>query len=386
MEIASGAAVGLAVVVAVCVPAAQGAEWSMAPTLTVAVDHDSNRTLASTAIPSEGLSMSLDMRLQRATERLNLSLRPQLRVQRFSDRRFDRSDDGGLEAAAKWTTERSSFAVNGLFRDQSSLSAEVAATGIIDLNTRRRDENATVSWTLEQSEVRSLALTTAYLSATYHGNATTLLQDNHYLTFDASERFKTSERLSFSLDGMVGEAHTGGVGDKTHTMSSTVGLVWQITEREQLTADLGVNQRTERSSRTRGFIGDFTFSRSTTLGSYTFSAQRTVAPSGFGLFTQSDEIQLSTVRAMGPRLSWDSSVGWYRTQSAFHSFSIADRTYTQIAMGLSWRATEEWTIGTRAFGSRADSKGILGVPRGITDGWQLRLESWWTPVRRSISR
>src|SRR6267378_6853368 len=145
MEIASSAAVGLAVVVAVCVPAAQGAEWSMAPTLTVAVDHDSNRTLASTAIPSEGLSMSLDMRLQRATERLNLSLRPQLRVQRFSDRRFDRSDDGGLEAAAKWTTERSSFAVNGLFRDQSSLSAEVAATGIIDLNTRRRDENATVS-------------------------------------------------------------------------------------------------------------------------------------------------------------------------------------------------------------------------------------------------
>lgn len=386
MESVSSAAVGLAVVVAACVPTAQGAEWSMAPTLAVAVDYDSNRTLATEAIPSEGLSMSLDMRLQRATERLNLSLRPQVHIQRFSDRRFDRSDDGGIEAVANWSGERSSFAARGVLRDQSSLTAEIASTGVINLDTRRRDESATVSWTLEQSELRKLVLSADYSSANYHGSATTPLQNNRYDTFAAGEQFLTSERLMFSLNGSLGESHTGGIDAKTRWTSAGVGLNWQLTERNRLTADFGLNRRTESSATTQGFVGDIALSRSTSLGSYTFSAQRSVAPSGFGLFTQSDEVLISAVRTLGPRLSANSSAGLYRTQSIFHSFSFADRTYVQIGMGLSWQATEQWSLGARAFGSRANSKGFLGVPLGTSDGWQVRLESVWTPVPHSISR
>lgn len=330
--------------------------------------------------------MSLDMRLQRATERLNLSLRPQVHIQRFSDRRFDRSDDDGIEGVANWSGERSSFAVKGVLRDQSSLTAEIATTGIINLDTRRRDEDAMASWTLSQSELRKLVLSADYTSAKYHGSATTPLQNNRYDTFGASEQFLVSERLTLSLNGSLGDSHTAGIDAKTRSTSAGVGLYWQITERNQLTANFGLNRRTEGSTTTQGLVGDIAFSRSTSLASYTFSAQRSVAPSGFGLFTQSDQVQISGVRTLAPRLSADASAGLYRTQSIFHSLNFADRTYVQIAMGLSWQTTERWSIGARAFGSRANSKGPLGVSLGVADGWQARLESVWTPAPRSISR
>jgi hypothetical protein len=102
--------------------------------------------------------------------------------------------------------------------------------------------------------------------------------------------------------------------------------------------------------------------------------------------TQSDEVLLSATRALGPRLSLDCSAGFYRTTSAFRSFSLADRRYAQIGMGLSWQATEQWSIGARVSGSRANSTGFSGVTLGTADGWQAGLSSVWSPARRSISR
>jgi len=79
-------AFGFVLATAACLMTARAAEWSMAPTLDVSVDHDSNRTLLTEAIPSEGLSMSADALLQRATEDFSLSLHPQVLLQRFTDR------------------------------------------------------------------------------------------------------------------------------------------------------------------------------------------------------------------------------------------------------------------------------------------------------------
>jgi len=125
---------------------ARAAEWVMAPDFAVSVDHDTNRTLAVEPIASEGYSMSADMRLQRSTERFDLSVLPEVHLQRFSDPRFDRSDDGSLTTDGLWRTERSQFELNGVLRDQSTLSSEIFSTGVIDLNTRRRDEQANASW------------------------------------------------------------------------------------------------------------------------------------------------------------------------------------------------------------------------------------------------
>src|SRR5580704_162639 len=168
-------AFGFVLATAACLMTARAAEWSMAPTLDVSVDHDSNRTLLTEAIPSEGLSMSADALLQRATEDFSLSLHPQVLLQRFTDRRFNRNDDGGLTAGATWSTERSTFALSSLYQDQSTLTAELISTGIVNLNTRLREEQEGATWAYSQTERREFTLTASYLDATYYGNATTPL-------------------------------------------------------------------------------------------------------------------------------------------------------------------------------------------------------------------
>jgi hypothetical protein len=143
------------------------------PALAVETDYDSNRTLATAAIGSEGVSMAMagNMRLERATERLQLLLLPDIELQRFSDRRFNRSDSGGSTAELIWTGPLTSLDLSGLLRDQSTLASELISTGIVDLHTRRRDEQLGGSWSYAYAERWALSLFSSYQSQTYHGDA-----------------------------------------------------------------------------------------------------------------------------------------------------------------------------------------------------------------------
>ncbi len=381
MRTAFNGAIRVAALMAAGVTGAHAAEWSIAPSFAVAVDEDTNRTLATDAIASQGLSMSADMRLRRATERFDLWLLPQLHIQRFSDRRFDRSDDAGLTSEGTWLTERSTFDVSSLIRDQSTLTSELFSTGIFDLNTRRRDERLNASWAFAYAEHRVFSLTSGFQSSNYHGNSTTSLQDSKYSTFGASERFIVSERLSFSLDASAGKYVTPDAAFATRSDSLSVGFMRRLSERTRVTGEFGVNRRTDRFSSTNGFVGQLSIARSTETGGFSLSAGRNVAPSGFGIFTQTDQAQLAVSRGLAPRWNLNASLSVYRTSSAFQSFNLADRTYSQLNVALTWQANEYWSIGTTAGADRAVSN--TGLP---ASGWHLGLQSVWRPMPNSLSR
>src|SRR5262245_30677900 len=240
MRTATANALGVAVFCAAGASSAHAAEWALAPSLVVSADHDSNRQLAFEPISSEGLSVSTDLALQRRTERFELSLRPQFRLQRFTDRRFNRSDDYGLSAGTKWLNERSSFAVSAGYRDESTLTSEIFSTGIIDLDTRRRDETADAQWTYSQSERLGFSGSASFSNVTYEGRAVTPLSDNRYVTTGVAEQFKYSDRLSFSIQGSVGRLETPAFGDPTRFSTVSLGLSARPTERTELALDAGL--------------------------------------------------------------------------------------------------------------------------------------------------
>jgi len=381
MSVRASSSLWIAAVLALGAAGARAAEWSMAPGFAVSVDHDTNRTLAAEPIASEGLSMSADMRAQYSTERFDLSVLPQVHLQRFSDRRFDRSHDGSLTADGLWRNERSQFDLNALLRDQSTLSSEIFSTGIIDLNTRRRDEQANASWSFAYAERRVFSLSAAYQTQTYHGNATTL-QDNKYLSFDAAERFILSEQLSASVDASTGRYTTEIAAHGARSDTVEVGFVEQFSERVKLTGNVGINRRTDLLTTKDGFIGQIALSRGTDIGNFSVSVGRSVIPSGFGVFTQSDQGQLAYNRGLSPRLTFGANLSTYRSSSAFQSFTFGERTYSQAGMSLSWQADEYWNVGLSALASKAN--GTSAFPEGR--GWQVALSSVWHPSRQSISR
>jgi len=326
--------------------------------------------------------MAADMRLQRATERFVLTLRPMGDFQRYSDRRFGNTDDGSLEADASWLEERSTLSLSTTVRDANTLTSELLSTGIIDLHTRRRDELATGAWSYSQTERRTFGVSVSFQSATYHGNDITPLQDYRYNTYALTERFLLSNRMTLAMDGTYGEYRVSNLADVTRSTGADLALSSNLSERNRLDLLFGINRRTDQFESSNGLIGSVTFARTTTVGSFSLSAGRSVLPSGFGVFSQSDQAQLGYTRALSARLTTSASLSAYRTSSAFQSQSLLQHTYEQSNVGFSWQASEEWSVSSTTQYSR--SEGAYGI--GNAKGWQFRVSSVWRPRQHSVSR
>lgn len=369
-------------VVACGAPCAYAAEWSVQPSLSVGIDYDSNRTLAPEAIGSEGVSMSGNMRLAHASERLQLLLQPDVELQRFSDPRFNRSNSGGATAEAIWTGELTSFDFTGVLRDASTLSAELLSTGIIDLNTRRRDEQLGASWAYQYAERWGVSLFTNYQTQTYHGNAVTPLQDSKLTSYGAAEKYIATDRLALTLTLSTGRYTTEAALFNTRSDTAIAGFVYSSSERDKLTGDVGWNRRTDSFSRSSGLIGDLTFSRAWEIGTLALSAGRSVVASGFGIFSETDQVQLNATRGLSERLTLGAGLSWYRTSSAFQSFYLDRHTYSQANVSLAWQASEHWSITGLAGAERQDL--LLTGAQG--HGWRTAVNVGWQPLKYSVSR
>ena len=390
---ATAGALGLAVAIAgAASPAAWAADWTVAPTLTVGIDNDTNRLLVSPAIPSRGLSMSVDTHFDLDTERLQLTLRPYGQIQRYSDPRLYHTDEEGIDATAKWlATERSSFSVHSLLQDASTLFSELTSTGIFHVGQRRRDEDFDGTWALQQTERWTLQLGGTYSSSTYHGADATVLSNFRQAFGTATESLAWTERLTVSLTGAAGDAHTTGAEQSTPFDSVGGGFQWQPSERASVQGSIGASRQTSGALTSTTLIGALSLSYSTELSQLTVSAQRQMQPSGLGVFTQVDQASLTASRDLAPRLTLDSEAEIYRDTSAFRSpfisFTFADRTYWEAHLRLNWQQTPTWTLATQLLYDGADSPKSFFIPAGLeAHGWSVSLLSVWAPLGANRTR
>lgn len=337
--------------------------------------------------------MSVDTRFERDTERLKLELRPYGQLERYTDARLTHTDNEGIDATAGWLdTERSSFNLHTLLEDASTLYAELTSTGVIHVGQRRKDEAIDGGWTFQQTERWTLQLGGSYSSSHYHGAGTSGGLSNYEQELgSAGESFAWNERLSLQLTGSAGEARTGGIEQSTRFDSLGLGFLWQPSERARIQGSGGASRQTTGSLTSTSVIGSLSISYSTELSTLALSAQRQMQPSGFGVFTQIDQATLTATRDLAPRLSLASELETYRDTSAFHSpfisFAFADRTYSEAHLRLSWQQTPAWALATQLLYDRADSPRSLFIPAGLhAHGWQVSLQSVWTPLGASRTR
>lgn len=393
MDRATAGALGLTVIVAVA--ASQGApaaEWSVAPTVSMTIDNDTNPVLTSPAISSGGLSMSVDTRLERDTERLQLGLRPKFDLERYTDARISHTDDESLDATATWfETERSSFTLHSLLQDASTLYAELTQTGVIHIGQRRRDEEADGSWAYQQTERWTLQLSGSYSSSKYHGTASSSLADYGQTLGAVTESYAYTEQLMFSLSGSAGDARTAGSEQSTRFESLNLGFRWQPTERTIISGSGGDSRQKTNGLVGTSIVGQLSASCRTELGSVALTASRQAQPTGFGIFTLVEQASLTGTRQIAPQLSLSSNLSVDRDTSAFHSpfvsFTFAERTYSEGFVQLSWQESPPWTLGLQILYDRSDSPRSFFVPLGLhARGWRVSLSAVWAPHGASLSR
>jgi len=336
--------------------------------------------------------MSLDTHFERETERLHLTFRPYGQLQRYSDPRLYHTDEEGIDATGTWlATERSSFSLHTLLQDASTLYSDLTSTGIFHAGQRRRDEDVDGAWAYQETERWKLQLGGTYSSANYHGAGATTLSNFRQAYGTASENYSWSEQLILSLNGSAGDDHTTGAEQSTRFQSLGGGFQWQPTERLSAQGSFGASRQTTGTLTSTTLIGALSFSYSNELSSVALSAQRLMAPSGYGIFTQVDEGSLTATRQLAERVSLTSELEVYRNTSAFHSpfisFTYADRTYSEGRLRLSWQQTPVWTLALQLLYDRSDSPRSFLIPRGLhAYGWNVSLQSVWAPLGASASR
>lgn len=336
--------------------------------------------------------MSVDTHFERDTERLKLTLRPYGQLQRYSDPRLYHTDEEGMDTAATWlATERSSASVHLLLQDASTLFSELTSTGVFHVGQRRRDEDADGTWAFQQTERWTLQLGGTYASSNYHGAGATVLSNYRQTYGTASENFAWTERLTLSLNGSAGDAHTSGAEQSTRFDSLGGGFQLHPTERTSVQGSVGASRQTTGDLSSTTLIGSLAVSYSTELGQFTLTAQRQMQPSGFGIFTQVDQAILTATRDLAPRLSLASEAEVYRDTSAFRSpfisFTYADRTYSEAHLRLNWQQTPTWTLALQLLYDRAESPRSYLMPAGLqAHGWNVSVQSVWAPLGASVTR
>lgn len=390
---ATAGALGLAVAMtAAASPATWAADWIVAPTLTLGIDNDTNRLLTSPAIPSKGLSMSLDTHFERDTERLKLTVRPYGQAERYSDDRLDPTSEEGIEATGTWlATERSSFTLHTLVQDASTIYSDLTTTGLIHVGQRRRDEDLDGTWAFKQTERWTLQLASSYNGSDYRGTDTTALSNYRQSLGTATENFSCTEQLILTLNASAGDAHTTGTEQSTRFESLGTGFQWQPTERANVQGSVGVSRQTTGDLTSNTTIGEISASYSTQLSNFALTAQRLLQPSGFGIFTQVDQATLTANRNLSERLSLGAEAQVYRDTSAFTSpfisFTYADRTYAESHLRLNWQQTPTLTLALQLQYQRASNPVSFLFPTGLqAHGWAVSLQSVWAPLGASVSR
>lgn len=334
--------------------------------------------------------MSLDLQLKYASERFNLSLHPQVALQRFGNSEYANSNDYGLAGTVNWLTERSTYALSGAVSEQNLGTTELTNTGIVETGTRSRSETASSSWTYSQTETRSLSLQANYIDTTYLSvsNEPTTLEGYHGITLSGTEQFQHSDQLSWLVTANGSTYTLEGIPSPTRSYGLVGGFRWQLSERTTLSADGGGSRTTFESLTSNGFLGDLSLTRTTEVGSLSLTASRTVAPVGYGEITEQGTLRFSAQRNLSERWSADAAASVFRYTAVFDIAGVGsidlnnlDRTYAQISAGFSWHATETWSLAGHVIGTRVE-----GTTLPSADGWQVRLDAAWTPLAHSVSR
>jgi lipopolysaccharide assembly outer membrane protein LptD (OstA) len=386
-ELASAGGLGAVALLLSGAPAA-AAEWSLAPTVALWVDHDTNRDLTSPATSSYGTSLSLDLQMSYRTDRVTLSLRPQALLQHYDSAQFPTSNDGIVQGLASYQSERSDYKLSGMWSDQNLLTTELPSTGIVQPGTRRKDAEVTPSWDYNHSERWSLNLQGTYSDVNYSADGTqpaVALQSYHGFSTSATERFSYSERSALLLTALWSSYTQASEGAPARTVGATAGLKTQLGERTTLVVNAGASSTSLLSHSSSGWLGDFSLTRITQTSTFSFSAQRTVSPQGYGQITRQDAIKLAARREFSERTFADASIDATRYANVFENLAVdlsyLDHTFAQFGAGLGYRYTENWTLAVRGYYNLQDNRTLPDA-----HGWAVRLESVWTPDPRSMSR
>ena len=378
--------------------AAAAAEWSMQPILQARTDFNSNRRLLVKGDQaSDGLWLTLDSAFARATETGNITFHPRVEMQRYTQDTALNTVNTSLQLSTQHVGERSGYTTQVGYARDSTLTTELAETGIIETNTHRETLSGSVYGAFNLSVQQQVSVQGSYANVTYPNGQRFGLIGYRYPSLSTTYTYSSTPLASWNLTAFGDVLTAPDSNYEAREVGVRVGIDRSLSERLRLTASAGMS-RTHTNEQGFYFFGFFIPTspahtdsgsvwslRLTRLGDLTqwsFSYDRSVQPSGVGVLVRRDIVNLSATRSLSPRLNATLSLQQFANNGFSANQHPDDRKYVTGDTGLEWKMSPQAVLTLTAGYSQARLSSF--DERAVA--WQSALGIRWTPNPWSASR
>ncbi|HKU16677.1 MAG TPA: hypothetical protein VJQ52_19955 [Steroidobacteraceae bacterium] len=327
---------------------AQAAEWLFAPTARMSTAYADNPRLQEDGGTSTTAYLGeLGGELQRRTERSSLKLQPQLRSSRYSEDDSLDSDDQYLNTSASYLTQRAQWDASLNLGRDTTLTSELASTGLVQTNRRHESAALNVGATFMSTDVSHYGAQLYLLDSRYVDAVGTGLVDYRYRSVSPFWQGSATERSDVTITAQIGELFVPVF--ESRTRDASLRLAWSTRPAELWTTKLSAGPAYVNSSsgEDSGVVFDADLERRGERWRVTANAGRNLTPTGRGVLTRRDRVMLGVNRRVSEFVSASATMQWTRNQDLLPQAGIAftDVEYGRVDVNLNWRISEHWSVG-----------------------------------------
>lgn len=174
------------------------AEWSIEPSISLREEYNDNIRFTSAPHPSVWQTIfSPSVRLSNKTEVSEISGLAQINFNRFTGEQGLNQNDQLLSLFTSLQSERNTWAMNALYKQDSTSESERISTGVVQVRTQRTASSLSPSWTRTLTERASFKLDYNYQEVKYDEHIN--LNDYTYQQVGGTLQYQLSERDQVSL-------------------------------------------------------------------------------------------------------------------------------------------------------------------------------------------
>ena len=330
--------------------AVQAGAWSLEPSLATSAEYATNSLLRPVE-PSSGSALvaNVGLPLQWDDGARHFELTPRLRAARATGDSPIGAHAFYLSMAGDVPTERSDLSTSVRFGNDSSAIREPMAGTLIRTDVREDVVDANIARTDAVTERVQSRIEAAWESVDYLDRQTALASGLFSYRFGTlsgqiSRRLTDRTRLELVTQASRYEVTTGTGRQYTYSvqggLASTVTALWNY----ELRAGRSLTEDTASGLRSRGAVYLAHVARTGERATWSATFNKSIQPSGFGVLAESDDTTLSWRWAATARLSYFVAGRRSQASSSIVGLPIVERIYETASAGLSWQATETWTM------------------------------------------
>ena len=326
--------------------------------------------------------------LHRYTERSSFSLQPRVLAARYSDDSTLNNDVQTLAAQFDRRWERTRWSASANFARDTTLTSEIGSTGLVQVDRRHEGRSLALGPTFILTErlnagAQLSASDSHYADARSAGPRNDSLVDYNYRAASIFSSFAYSEQTQLSLTMRAGELHVPDLplADKQDA-ALRLGWTYKTFSAWTFDASAGPSYAKSEFSNDTGSVFELGARRTAERWTVNLSLSRDLTPTGQGVLTRSDQLNIGMERYFTEHLRGGISASVIRNQDQLTQSGGAPPglEYGRVDLTVNWQMTESWSLAFVAGGAAQK----YGVSPDHGENFRTSIGIVWNGQQRSL--